>query len=132
MSFTMPESHRAAGLSQRLYGWKGDETCGVFQFQPKANRRLLTCIASSGGGWEHVSISCYQGAKLRTPTWEEMCLVKAAFWDAEDCVVQYHPPEGEYVNQAEALHLWRPNDGQEIARPPAILVGTKTKTGEPV
>ena len=36
-------------------------------------------------------------------------LGKALFWDEDDCVIQYHPPRSEYVNNHQnCLHLWRP------------------------
>lgn len=78
-------------------------------------------IASDGAGWEHVSVSL----KDRCPTWEEMYQVKALFWDDQDCVVQFHPPKSEYVNNHPyCLHLWRPI-GVEIPLPPSLLVGIK-------
>lgn len=79
----------------------------------------LNIIASDGKGWEHVSVS-----KIgHTPSWDEMCYIKSLFWDAEDCVVQYHPPESEYVNcHPYCLHMWRPTD-DSLPRPPSYLVG---------
>lgn len=78
-------------------------------------------IASDGEGWEHVSVS----RKDRCPTWEEMCQVKAMFWDAEYVVVQFHPRESEYVNNhAFCLHLWRQVDA-DFPTPPSIFVGVK-------
>ena len=65
-------------------------------------------IGTNEGGWEHVSIEL---RARRLPTWEEMCLIKDIFWDDEEEVVQMHPRKSEYVNFAEALHLWRPVDG---------------------
>lgn len=47
----------------------------------------------------------------RTPTWAEMCEVKDIFWSEEEMVVQIHPKKSQYVNMTEALHLWRPKDG---------------------
>lgn len=123
MAFVCPEEFRNRADGVRLYGWVGDETCGVF-LVPSHGGRRLHIIASNGEGWEHVSISCWQCRKSRTPTWEEMCRVKSLFWGPEDCVVQYHPPESQYVNQAEALHLWRPTEG-EMRTPPSILVGLR-------
>jgi hypothetical protein len=71
--------------------------------------------------WEHVSVSM----KDRNPTWDEMCEIKAIFWDEEDCVVQYHPPKSDYVNiHPYCLHLWAPV-GFNILRPPSIMVGPK-------
>ena len=81
----------------------------------------LVVLASDGREWEHVSVSL----RNRTPNWREMCYVKSLFWDPEDCVMQLHPPESEYVNNHEyCLHLWRPI-GKEIPRPPSNMVGEK-------
>lgn len=81
----------------------------------------LQVIASDGEGWEHVSVSL----RNRTPNWKEMCFIKSLFWDEQECVVQYHPPQSEYVNNHDyCLHLWRPT-GQEIPMPPSILVGIR-------
>lgn len=78
-------------------------------------------LASDGLEWEHVSVS----RKDRCPTWDEMCQIKAIFWDKDDCVVQFHPPKSEYVNNHPyCLHLWRPVD-QAIPLPPSIAVGIK-------
>ena len=59
------------------------------------------------GGMEHVSVQLQR----KLPTWEEMCEVKDIFWENEEMVVQIHPRKSEYVNITDALHLWRPKDG---------------------
>jgi len=59
-------------------------------------------------GWEHVSIELFA---RRLPTWDEMCFIKDIFWDDEETVIQMHPKKSHYVNMAEALHLWRPVNG---------------------
>ena len=87
------------------------------------------CIVSDGRGWEHVSVHIVddKGKKgtERTPTWSEMCKIKDIFWDETDCVVQYHPPKSDYINNHKhTLHLWRPTD-QPLPRPDWILVGVK-------
>lgn len=103
-----------------LLGWP-DEGGGFFVLDGPTRRRL--CVqASNGGGWEHVSVSL-EGLR-RCPNWDEMCFVKSIFWEAEDCVVQFHPPESQYVNNAEVLHLWR-KIGFEFPTPPTLLVGVK-------
>ena len=52
-----------------------------------------------------------------------MCQIKDMFWGPEDCVVQFHPPEADYVNNhPNCLHLWRSID-VEMPRPDSILVG---------
>ena len=82
----------------------GKDNNGFFRFE--RNGIIFNIIASDGMGWEHVSVSLN---KKRNPTWDEMCIVKDIFWDAEDLVVQYHPPKSKYVNKHPyCLHLWRP------------------------
>lgn len=88
-------------------------------FKVPLGTRYAMVVASDGSGWEHVSISFPD----RCPTWEEMSKIKALFWDAEDCVVQYHPPESQYVNNMRfCLHVWRPTE-MPLPLPPAYLVG---------
>lgn len=71
-------------------------------------------------GWDHVSVSVMNSREC--PTWEEMAVVKALFWEPEDCVVQFHPPESEYVNlHPGCLHLWRWTGGA-FPRPPTFMV----------
>lgn len=100
-----------------------DETFGnngAFEVTLRHNQKVFV-IASDGAGWEHVSVS----RKDRCPTWDEMCQVKALFWDDDDCVVQYHPARSEYVdNHKTCLHLWRPV-GVQIPIPPSIFVGVR-------
>jgi hypothetical protein len=93
---------------------------GLFSIQHETY--ILKVIASDGEGWEHVSVSLPR----RTPSWNQMCFIKDLFWDKDECVVQYHPAETEYINNHEyCLHLWKPIH-QEIPVPPSILVGYKT------
>lgn len=88
--------------------------CGIY----------LKIIASPGDAnesipWEHVSVSC----EKRTPNWREMCFVKSLFWDAEDAVMQLHPPQSQWINNHPyCLHLWRPLK-ETIPLPPSIAVG---------
>ncbi len=73
-------------------------------------------------GWEHVSVS----TRRRPPNWQEMCFVKDLFWEETECVIQFHPPRSEYVNNhPHCLHLWGRADGN-IPTPPSILVGIKS------
>ena len=73
------------------------------------------------GEWEHVSVSS-AGDPARIPTWEDMCFVKSLFWHPEECVVQFHPPEAEYINHHPGvLHLWRWTGGA-FPMPPKIYV----------
>ena len=113
--FKCPEKFR---VLHPAYNSAGDEQNGVFVVTLK-HKQKVRVIASNGMGWEHVSVS----REDRCPTWDEMCQVKAMFWDGDDCVVQYHPPESDYVNvHKNCLHLWRPTD-VEMPRPPTFMVG---------
>jgi hypothetical protein len=108
-----------------LHGDMGDAFNGAFHMPYKGRhmkkaRAWLHVIASSGGGWDHISVSVTR--ELRLPTWAEMAWVKDHFFAAEECVMQLHPPASQYVNNGEVLHLWRPQD-EAIPLPPAWMVG---------
>ena len=70
--------------------------------------RCSLVVGWNEGGWEHVSIELFA---RRLPTWDEMNLIKDIFWEDEEEVVQIHPKKSHYVNLTEALHLWRPVNG---------------------
>lgn len=103
---------------------------GKFFVRMKLTGPVLCVIASAADdddkdsdGWEHVSVS----TAARCPTWEEMCFVKDLFWEPEECVVQFHPPRSEYVNNhPNVLHLWR-HKTELFRTPPSILVGVKSE-----
>lgn len=108
-----------------------DESYGLAgMFKLLAPNGALLLAVSSGPanrendtGWEHVSVS----AERRTPTWEEMVWIKDLFWAKDECVVQYHPPESEYVNfHPHCLHMWKPV-GMAIPMPQSLLVGPTSK-----
>lgn len=93
------------------YGSEGNETCGVFRL-PQFG---LMVIASQGAGWDHLSVSHRQ----RCPTWDEMVIVKRAFFKRDEWALEYHPPEKANISlHPYCLHLWWPNDGREILTPP--------------
>lgn len=106
------------------------DTFGLFVWYQ--GKRQYRTIAADGAetGWEHVSLSILEpngkgGFRCVMPTWDDMCAVKAMFWDDEECVVQFHPPKSEYVNNHPAcLHLWKCVNA-EFPLPPSILVGLK-------
>lgn len=95
--------------------------CGAFIL--RHNHTELGVIASASEGWEYVSVSCSN----RTPNWEEMCWVKGLFWNAEETVIQYHPPKSLYVNfHPYCLHMWRPLEF-DIPTPPTWMIGPKAE-----
>ena len=75
-------------------------------------------ICSTGGGWDHVSIS----GSNRVPSWDEMCVIKNIFFKPDECCVQYHPAEKDYVNiHPYCLHIWRPQKAK-LPTPPTLFV----------
>lgn len=80
---------------------------GILKFKATGYEASF-CFGENEGGNEHLSIEM---RARRLPRWEEMCEVKSIFWKDEEEVIQIHPKKSEYVNLTEALHLWRPKDG---------------------
>jgi len=75
-------------------------------------------VFSFGGGWDHVSVSY----KNRCCTWEEMCMIKDIFFNENECVVQFHPAQKDYINlHPHTLHLWK-KQGVEFEMPPKYMV----------
>lgn len=123
MSFHVPNRYRLR--SGPMWSDDGNGNNGVFFIPRRPGQPPFKVIASDGAlddgqiEWEHVSVSLPD----RCPTWAEMCDLKAIFWDDSDCVIQYHPPRSDYVNNhPHCLHMWRPV-GVELPRPPSLMVG---------
>lgn len=83
--------------------------------------KWLNFIFSYQMGWEHLSVSM----PSKTPSWDQMCMMKDIFWNKDEACVQYHPKEEDYVNMHKhCLHIWKPTE-VELPTPPHILVGFK-------
>ena len=99
----------------------GQDRYGLFIFElpvrgfdERMNREMVEVRLGCNDSWEWAAVL----TNYRCPTWEEMDEVKGAIWDEEDCVMQLHPPESEYVNIHQyTLWLWRPLK-VSIPRPP--------------
>lgn len=103
---------------RKHFGGVGDETCGAFIIPSPIDRAPMRVIASSGEGWDHVSVS----RANRCPNWIEMQHVRRLFFRDDETVMQLHPPIADHINVAvNCLHLWRPQHA-EIPRPPAWMV----------
>lgn len=121
MAFHVPNKLRVAHPLYVKLEVPGNNGFFVLPHPNQNSNAQLKVLASDGEGWEHVSVSLFN----RCPTWAEMCYVKDMFWDPEDCVVQFHPPQSEYVNNHPyVLHMWR-KIGSEFETPPSMLVGIK-------
>lgn len=93
------------------------EDGGAFMLPSPAGGSLAV-VASDGGGWDHVSVS----RSDRAPTWDEMELVKHAFFHADETAMQLHVPPSEHINvHPNCLHIWRPQR-VKIPRPPSEYV----------
>ena len=89
---------------------------------PLASGELLIIASDArepeAEGWEHVSVS----TATRCPTWAEMCYIKNIWWQPEETVCQFHPPESQYVNNNRyVLHMWKPP--YPVLLPPIATVG---------
>jgi hypothetical protein len=103
-----------------FFGDVGDSEMGAFIVPSPLDGASMRVIASSGEGWDHVSIS----RRNRCPNWIEMEHVKRLFFHDDETAMQLHvPPSDHRCLHPYALHLWRPLD-REIPRPPNELVGT--------
>lgn len=70
---------------------------------------IIACLACPDEGveWDHASVTVDRDRDA-TPTWSEMCMVKDLFWDETECVVQFHPPKDDHINNHPGcLHLWK-------------------------
>lgn len=121
-SLRLPEIDRYRSHAPQvlaLYGNVGDDRAGVFFIPHPRTAVTLKVIASSGYGWDHVSVSLPN----RCPNWLEMDAVKRAFFHDHETVMQLHVPSADHVNfHPYCLHLWRPLD-HEVPRPPSWMVG---------
>jgi hypothetical protein len=116
-------------LTDGTLGSGTGNTFGFFVFQFRGKQIRAMAADGQETGWEHVSVSVMEKhgkkALFRIPSWEEMAWVKAQFWGDDECVIQFHPPASEYVNNhAGCLHLWK-CVGESFPAPPSILVGIK-------
>jgi len=87
---------------------------------------VIQIISHDGSetGWEHVSVTINDNVTDDTsaPNWQQMKVVKYAFWENDEVVMQLHPKEEDYVDlHKNVLHLWSPTD-EKIPTPPKDLV----------
>ncbi len=107
-------------IKQR-FGSYGDGKAGAFFVYPPGPEMVrLKVLASSGEGWDHVSVSL--DGSYKTPSWAQMDWVKRQFFNPDEVVMQLHPAEIDHISiHPGTLHLWRPLNGK-IPLPPKIFV----------
>ena len=95
-----------------------DMTSSCLMIPSPVDRKALRLIATSGGGWDHVSVSRAD----RCPWWEEMDHIKRIVFLPDEVVMQLHVGAADHVNiHPYTLHLWRPLD-RELPLPPQEYV----------
>ena len=120
-NLTFLNMYRDRESALAIYGDTGDHTCGAFVIPSPIDKAPLRIIASSGEGWDHVSVS----RANRPPNWAEMEHVKRLFFKDHEEAMQLHVPVSDHINcHPHCLHLWRPQQ-ERIPRPPGWMVGTK-------
>lgn len=93
------------------------------KFYDKNTGKWLNFIFSYQMGWEHLSVSMPN----KTPSWDQMCMMKDIFWGEDEACVEYHPRKQDYVNNhPHCLHIWKPTE-EHLPTPPSILVGFKNE-----
>ena len=93
------------------YGGFGDERCGAFEVPSPIDGKPMFVIASSGEGWDHVSVS----RQNRAPNQVEMADVFRLFFADGEIAVQFFVPRADHVNIHETcLHLWRSQTGMKL------------------
>jgi hypothetical protein len=101
------------------YEAMGDEKNCMIRIPSKTRNTNIIVIFSSGGGWEHASVSL---ENKKMPCWDELCFVKDLFWDESETVVQFHPKKTDHVNiMTTCLHLWK-KVGEEYELPKRFMV----------
>jgi hypothetical protein len=74
------------------------------RYYDKASGKFLNFVFSVQGGYEHLSVSMPN----KTPSWDQMCVMKDIFFEDEEETIEYHPPKSDYVNiHPHCLHMWR-------------------------
>ena len=110
---------------QSLMWNHGDSGSGFFII-PRNNNTFYQVVASSGSGWDHVSV-CLLDRKgnfiERTVTWDEMCLVKEMLFNDDEAVIEIHTSdEFEMYEKDYTIDLWKPLN-KEMPLPNPDLVG---------
>jgi hypothetical protein len=109
-----------------LLGMKDEDMAYDGAFLVLRGRTFFRVLATSGMGWDHVSVSLSD----RCPTWDEMEFIKRLFFKDDETVMQLHvPPKDHKCLHPYCLHLWKPHEATgSIPRPPNALVGADVES----
>jgi len=113
-----PDTEKLRVRDYDKYGGPGSKTGGAFEIRCPLTGGWLRIIASSGGGWDHISISL----EHRCPNWTEMEFVKRLFFKPDELAWQYHMPPADHIDfHPYVLHIWRKHNFV-MPTPPRELV----------
>jgi hypothetical protein len=103
----------------KYFGSTGGPGDGAFFIPSPTDHAAMRVIASTGGGWDHVSVS----RKNRSPNWIEMEFIKRKFFKEDETAMQLHVRPSEHINcHPHTLHIWRPQN-VVIPLPPSLMIG---------
>lgn len=68
-------------------------------------------------GWRHLAVTNAQ-KKMATP-WHVTSEIKRLFFADDSWVAEFHPPDGSYIADHWARHLWEPLE-EPLPAPPVI------------
>lgn len=117
MKSKLPESVEKYRITKSFLASDASYGCNGAFIIPYRSADLMVII-SDQNGWDHVSVS----TEHRSPTWDEMCFIKSLFFEPEEIVIQYHPPESRYIDCCKnCLHMWR-KQNHDYELPPSCMV----------
>lgn len=101
----LSEFRRVDGKAIAHFSGVDPSIAGSFFVPSPIDRQHLHVVATSGDGWDHVSVS----RTTRPPNWTEMDFVKRLFFRPDEVAMQLHVAERNHINvHPYCLHLWRP------------------------
>lgn len=89
----------------------GDGGNGYFRFKSEIDGGELRVLASSGMGWDRVSVS----RSKRCPNWPEMEQIKRLLFKDNETAMQLHVPPQDHVNCHPTRRSHRPRPGAHAA-----------------
>ena len=119
-------------ISMEHFGIIEDDPSKEGFFEMRVGNDFYSVVASTGAGWDHVSVSGRYGI----PSHEVVSSVKDRFFNSDEVAVEIHPKKSEYINNhSRCLHLWRPTNAKlpvpkfyEFDNAPSDAEGSETIT----
>lgn len=105
-------------MEKMMWGEYPASHAGAFSVQSKQDGGYMHVIATSGEGWDHISVSRAD----RVPDYYEMKYIAELFLKSGEVAMQLYVPSKDHVNiHNNCLHWFRPTK-KEIPLPPKEFV----------